>query len=54
MALSPIVNDVTPFLSPAYNNRWTPDFFYRLLLYWHGGLFLPWVVVLATLAYVVL
>ncbi|MCL5672003.1 MAG: hypothetical protein JRM97_07845 [Nitrososphaerota archaeon] len=54
MALSPIVNDVTPFLNPAYNNQWTPDFFYRLILYWHGGLFLPWVVVLATLAYLVL
>ncbi|MDG6982239.1 MAG: hypothetical protein JRM74_02165 [Nitrososphaerota archaeon] len=54
MALSPIVNYVTPFLNPAYNNQWTPDFFYRLLLYWHGGLFLPWVIVLATLAYLVL
>lgn len=54
MALSPIVNDVTPFLNSAYNNQWTPDFFYRLLLYWHGGVFLPWVVVLVTLAYLVL
>ncbi len=54
MALSPIANYVTPFLNPAYNNQWSPDFFYRLILYWHGGIFLPWVVTLAALAYMTL
>ena len=54
MAISPIVNYVTPFLNPAYNNHWTPDIFYRLNMYWHGGIFLPWVIALVAVVYLVI
>ncbi|MCY0858825.1 MAG: hypothetical protein OWQ54_00170 [Sulfolobaceae archaeon] len=47
MAVAPIVNYFTPFLNSAYNNQWTPDVYWRLVLYWHGALFMPWVTVLA-------
>jgi hypothetical protein len=47
MALSPLVNYFTPLLNPAYANVWTPDIFWRLVLYWHGGLFIPWITALA-------
>jgi len=40
--LAPIVNSVTPLLDSDYNNMWTPDLFWRLVLYWHGA-FIPWV-----------
>ena len=53
MAISPIVNYVTPFLNPAYNNHWAPDIFYRLNMYWHGGIFLPWVIALVAVVYLV-
>ncbi len=49
MALAPLVNYVTPFLNPSYNNQWTPDIYWRLVMYWHGGIFIPWVTVLAVL-----
>lgn len=49
MALSPVVDSVTPFLNPGYANAWTPDIFWRLVLYWHGGIFIPWITVLAVL-----
>ena len=51
--LAPIVNEFTPLLDSDYNNMWTPDVFWRLVLYWHGA-FIPWMVVLATLAIVAL
>jgi hypothetical protein len=51
--LAPIVNSVTPLLDSDYNNMWTPDLFWRLVLYWHGA-FIPWMIALATLALVVL
>ena len=47
-ALAPLVNTVTPFLDSSYNNYWTPDIFWRLVLYWHGA-FIPWMMVLAAL-----
>ena len=49
MALAPIVNFITPFLNPSYANQWTPDLYWRLVLYWHGGIFIPWVTVMAAL-----
>ena len=49
MALSPLVNYITPFLNSTYNNQWTPDIYWRLVMYWHGGIFIPWVTVLAVL-----
>ncbi|MDG6902896.1 MAG: hypothetical protein JRM80_13185 [Nitrososphaerota archaeon] len=49
MALAPLVNFITPFLNPSYANQWTPDLYWRLVLYWHGGIFIPWVTVLAAL-----
>ena len=49
MALAPLVNYVTPFLDSSYNNQWTPDIYWRLVMYWHGGIFIPWVTVLAVL-----
>jgi hypothetical protein len=49
MALAPIVNYLTPFLNPSYANQWTPDIYWRLIMYWHGGIFIPWVTVLAVL-----
>lgn len=49
--LAPIVNIFTPFLNPQYNNVWTPDVFWRLLLYWHGG-FIPWMTALGALVMV--
>lgn len=52
MALAPLVNFVTPLLSSSYNEALTPDFFYRLIVYWHGGMFEPWVVVLSVLVYI--
>jgi len=48
-ALAPIVNYVTPFLNPSYVNAWTPDIYWRLVMYWHGAIFIPWVTVLAVL-----
>jgi len=48
-ALAPLVNYVTPFLNPAYVNQWTPDIYWRLVLYWHGAIFIPWITVLAVL-----
>jgi hypothetical protein len=47
MAISPIVNYVTPFLNPNYANPWTPDIYWRLVLYWHGAIFIPWITALA-------
>lgn len=49
--LAPIVNVFTPFLNSGYNDMWTPDFFWRLILYWHGG-FIPWMTALGTLVIV--
>jgi hypothetical protein len=54
MAISPIVNYVTPMLNSGYNNQWTPDIMYRLNMYWHGGFFLPWVIALLTVVYIVI
>lgn len=51
MAIAPVVNTVTPFLNDSYNSHWTPDILYRLNMYWHGGLFLPWVIVLLAVIY---
>ena len=48
-ALAPLINYVTPFLDPSYANQWTPDVYWRLVLYWHGGIFIPWITVLAVL-----
>jgi hypothetical protein len=48
-ALAPLVNYVTPFLNPGYANVWTPDIYWRLVMYWHGAIFIPWVTVLAVL-----
>jgi len=53
MALSPLVNYITPLLNPAYANQWTPDIYWRLVMYWHGGIFIPWITALAVLVYVV-
>jgi hypothetical protein len=44
-----VLNYLTPFLNPAYNNAYTPDIFWRLVLYWHGAIFVPLIVVLAAL-----
>lgn len=49
MALAPVVNYFTPFLSSSYANQWTPDIYWRLVMYWHGGIFIPWVTTLAVL-----
>jgi hypothetical protein len=48
--LAPIVNQFTPLLynSPAAH-MWTPDIFWRLVLYYHGA-FIPWMLSLAALA----
>ena len=51
--LAPIVNNFTPLLDADYNNAWTPDIFWRLVLYYHGA-FIPWMIALAALALVVL
>jgi hypothetical protein len=48
-ALAPLVNYFTPFLNSSYSNQWTPDIYWRLVLYWHGAIFIPWVTVLAVL-----
>lgn len=53
MALSPIVNYITPLLNPAYANQWTPDIYWRLVMYWHGGIFIPWITALAVLVFLV-
>jgi hypothetical protein len=47
--LAPVVNYFTPLLDSDYNNMWTPDLFWRLVLYWHGA-FIPWMLALAALA----
>ena len=49
-ALAPLVNYITPFLNSGYANYWTPGVYWRLVMYWHGAIFIPWVVVLALLA----
>ena len=49
-ALAPLVNYITPFLDPTYANQWTPDIYWRLVMYWHGAIFIPWIVVLSVLA----
>ena len=49
-ALAPFVNYITPFLNPSYANQWTPDVYWRLVMYWHGAIFIPWITVLAVLA----
>jgi hypothetical protein len=49
-ALAPLVNYVTPFLDSSYVNQWTPDIYWRLVLYWHGAIFIPWITMLAVLA----
>jgi hypothetical protein len=51
--LAPVVNFFTPFLDPTYNNAWTPDVFWRLVLYFHGA-FIPWMMALAALVLVAL
>ena len=48
--LAPLVNFVTPFLNLGYANYWTPNVYWRLVMYWHGAIFIPWVTVLALLA----
>ena len=48
-ALAPLVNYVTPFLDSSYANQWTPDVYWRLVMYWHGAIFIPWIVVLSVL-----
>ncbi len=48
-ALAPLVNYVTPFLDSSYANQWTPDVYWRLVMYWHGAIFIPWVVALAAI-----
>jgi hypothetical protein len=50
MALAPIVNSITPFLNASYASVWTPDILWRLVLYWHGGIFIPWITALAAVA----
>ena len=47
--LAPVVNYFTPLLDSDYNNMWTPDLFWRLVLYWHGA-FILWMLALAALA----
>jgi hypothetical protein len=54
MAIAPIVNYITPLLNSGYNNQWTPDVLYRLNMYWHGAIFLPWIITLLTVVYVVI
>jgi hypothetical protein len=51
--LAPLVNYFTPLLNSDYNNMWTPDVFWRLVLYFHGA-FIPWMMALGVLALVVL
>ena len=51
--LAPVVNNFTPLLDADYNNAWTPDVFWRLVLYFHGA-FIPWMMALAALALLVL
>ncbi|ADY01813.1 hypothetical protein VMUT_1609 [Vulcanisaeta moutnovskia 768-28] len=48
-ALVPIVNYLTPLLNPAYNNAYTPDVYWRLVLYWHGMIFMPLIISLSAL-----
>lgn len=48
-ALIPVVNYITPLLNLKYNNVWTPDIYWRLVLYWHGAIFIPLITVLAVL-----
>ncbi len=55
VALFPLVNYLTPaansfnppVLNSGYNNQWTPDIYWRLVMYWHGGIFIPWITALA-------
>lgn len=54
MAIAPLVNYITPLLNSGYNNQWTPDILYRLNMYWHGGIFLSWVIALLAVVYVVI
>jgi len=49
IALIPIINAVTPLLNSAYENFWTPGIFWRLVLYWHGAIFMPLITVAACL-----
>jgi hypothetical protein len=49
-ALAPLVNYITPFLNSGYANYWSPGVYWRLVMYWHGAIFIPWVVVLSLLA----
>jgi len=49
IAIFPVLNYLTPFLNLAYNNAYTPDVFWRLVLYWHGAIFVPLIVALAAL-----
>ena len=51
--LAPVVNYFTPLLDSDYNNMWTPDLFWRLVLYYHGA-FIPWMMALAALALIAL
>ncbi|MCL4344630.1 MAG: hypothetical protein JRM84_07160 [Nitrososphaerota archaeon] len=48
-AIIPVINYVTPLLNPSYNNVYTPDVFWRLVLYWHGAIFIPLITSLAVL-----
>lgn len=48
-ALAPLANYITPFLDHTYSNQWTPDIYWRLVMYWHGAIFIPWIVVLSIL-----
>ncbi|BBE42203.1 hypothetical protein [Conexivisphaera calida] len=50
-AIIPAINAVTPLLNPAYENFWTPGVFWRLVLYWHGAIFMPLITVAACLIY---
>ncbi|MGC9071558.1 MAG: hypothetical protein ACP5HK_02530 [Acidilobus sp.] len=44
-AIIPAINALTPLLNSNYNNVWTPDVYWRLVLYWHGAVFMPIVTV---------
>ncbi len=48
-AIIPLINAITPLLNPAYENYWTPGIYWRLVLYWHGAIFMPLVAVSACL-----
>ncbi len=48
-AVIPLINFVTPLLNPSYENYWTPGVYWRLVLYWHGAIFMPLITLAACL-----